>query len=54
MSSAAPAFIAPGTTTNGLKFPDLYEASVMELQAGLDAGLFTSVDLVEVNHFSNR
>ncbi|KAJ7058061.1 amidase signature enzyme [Mycena amicta] len=27
--------------------PDLYEASVPELQAGLDAGLFTSVDLVK-------
>ncbi|CAA7270086.1 unnamed protein product [Cyclocybe aegerita] len=29
------------------KFPDLYEASVLELQAGLDAGHFTSVDLVK-------
>ncbi|KAF9484228.1 amidase signature enzyme [Pholiota conissans] len=29
------------------EFPDLYEASVMELQAGLDAGRFTSVDLVK-------
>ncbi|KAF8996738.1 amidase signature enzyme [Cyathus striatus] len=28
-------------------FPDLYEASVLELQDGLDKGLFTSVDLVE-------
>ncbi|KAJ7026769.1 amidase signature enzyme [Mycena alexandri] len=27
--------------------PDLYEASVPELQAGLDAGQFTSVDLVK-------
>ncbi|EKM81930.1 hypothetical protein AGABI1DRAFT_112120 [Agaricus bisporus var. burnettii JB137-S8] len=27
-------------------FPDLYEASVDELQEGLDAGTFTSVDLV--------
>lgn len=26
--------------------PDLYEASVVELQAGLQSGLFTSVDLV--------
>ncbi|KAJ3835838.1 amidase signature enzyme [Lentinula raphanica] len=26
--------------------PDLYEAGITELQAGLDAGLFTSVDLV--------
>lgn len=38
--------------------PDLYEAGVLELQDGMDAGLFTSVDLVkayftrieEVNH----
>lgn len=29
-------------------FPDLYEASVLELQAGLDAGTFSSVDLVKV------
>ena len=28
--------------------PDLYEASIMELQDGLDKGLFTSVDLVKV------
>ncbi|KAF7320936.1 hypothetical protein HMN09_00180300 [Mycena chlorophos] len=28
-------------------FPDLYEASVQELQAGLDSGLFASVDLVK-------
>ena len=30
-------------------FPDLYEASVEELQEGLDAGIFTSVDLVKVS-----
>ncbi|KAJ8082276.1 hypothetical protein PM082_008125 [Marasmius tenuissimus] len=29
------------------KFPDLYEASVTELQQGLDDGLYTSVDLVK-------
>lgn len=29
-------------------FPDLYEASVADLQAGIDAGHFTSVDLVKV------
>ncbi|KAG7451518.1 amidase signature enzyme [Guyanagaster necrorhizus] len=28
-------------------FPDLYEASVSELQEGLDEGLFTSVDLIK-------
>jgi hypothetical protein len=35
--------IAPTT----LSLPDLYEASVLELQAGLDAGDFTSVHLVK-------
>ncbi|KAJ7215196.1 amidase signature enzyme [Mycena rebaudengoi] len=30
-----------------IALPDLYEASVAELQAGLDAGHFTSVDLVK-------
>ncbi|KAJ7130419.1 amidase signature enzyme [Mycena epipterygia] len=29
------------------ELPDLYEASVLELQAGLDAGHFTSVNLVQ-------
>ena len=29
-------------------FPDLYEASVLELQEGLDAGHFSSVNLVKV------
>ena len=29
-------------------FPDLYEASIAELQQGLEKGLFTSVDLVKV------
>ena len=33
------------------KFPDLYEASVFELNDGLDRGDFTSVDLVKVFHF---
>lgn len=28
--------------------PDLYEAGIVELQAALDAGRFTSVDLVTV------
>lgn len=28
--------------------PDLYEAGIFELQTGLDAGHFTSVDLVNV------
>lgn len=33
-------------------FPDLYEASVEDLQSGLEAGHFTSVDLVKVNRSS--
>jgi hypothetical protein len=37
-----------GTSKTGTVFPDLYEASVLELQAGLDAGHFSSVDLVKV------
>ena len=38
----------PGSTAISEIFPDLYEASVLELQAGLDAGNFSSVDLVKV------
>ena len=33
-----------------LDFPDLYEASITELQDGLQGGLFTSVDLVNVRN----
>ena len=29
-------------------YPDLYEASIAELQAGLEQGKFTSVQLVQV------
>ncbi|KAL0071185.1 hypothetical protein AAF712_001749 [Marasmius tenuissimus] len=36
-----------GVAKEPSKFPDLYEASVIELQQGLDDGLFTSVDLVK-------
>ena len=36
------------TVNTQIVFPDLYEASVLELQAGLDAGHFSSVDLVKV------
>jgi amidase len=35
------------TADEDVNFPDLYEASILELQAGLDAGQFTSVDLVK-------
>lgn len=34
--------------TKPSKLPDLYEASIPELQNGLNAGLFSSVDLVKV------
>ncbi|KAH9477867.1 Putative amidase [Psilocybe cubensis] len=34
-------------TGRKLNLPDLYEATVLELQAGMDAGHFTSVDLVK-------
>lgn len=37
-----------------VEFPDLYEASVLELQKGLDAGHFTSVHLVKVCLISFR
>ncbi|KAJ6449782.1 amidase signature enzyme [Mycena sanguinolenta] len=35
------------TGTARAALPDLYEASIPELQAGLDAGQFTSVDLIK-------
>lgn len=31
------------------KYPDLYEASIVELQSGLEKNQFTSVDLVKVS-----
>ncbi|KAG9106994.1 hypothetical protein FRC07_008710, partial [Ceratobasidium sp. 392] len=33
--------------TKPVEYPDLYEASILELQTGLDKGHFTSVDLVK-------
>lgn len=38
----------PPTFSPTSEFPDLYEASIADLQAGLGNGLFTSVDLVKV------
>ncbi|KAF9497570.1 amidase signature enzyme [Pleurotus eryngii] len=38
---------ATTTKSDGVALPDLYEASIAELQAGLHAGHFTSVDLVK-------
>lgn len=40
--------IVLGVAICGNALPDLYEASVLELQAGLTAGDFSSVDLVKV------
>lgn len=37
-------------TTAEITFPDLYEASIAELQDGLAKGQFSSVDLVKVSH----
>ncbi|KAF8873639.1 amidase signature domain-containing protein [Gymnopilus junonius] len=34
-------------STAAFAFPDLYKASIAELQAGLDGGHFTSVDLIK-------
>ncbi|KAI9060013.1 amidase signature enzyme [Trametes sanguinea] len=36
-----------GVASSAVKFPDLYEASIAELQDGLEKGHFTSVDLVK-------
>lgn len=35
-------------SAGAVAFPDLYEASIAELQDGLEKGHFTSVDLVKV------
>ena len=54
----AGAWATPGNqqsaSTTSIQFPDLYEASIMELQAGLEKGQFTSVDLVEVGFRNSR
>ena len=39
--------------TSNATLPDLYEASIAELQDGLQKGLFTSVDLVMVSYPKN-
>lgn len=36
-------------SSSSVTFPDLYEASIEELQVGLEKGHFTSVDLVKVS-----
>lgn len=40
---------AQSPTSAAINFPDLYEASIAELQDGLERGHFTSVDLVKVS-----
>lgn len=42
-------FATSQLSNSASKFPDLYEASVVELQGGLERGDFTSVDLVRVS-----
>ena len=50
VQSEAEALVSPGATeSESFKFPDLYEASIAELQDGLERGHFTSVDLVNVS-----
>ena len=44
-------FASSTTTPAQVDFPDLYEASISELQAGLDAQHFSSVDLVKASLF---
>ena len=39
--------------SNTFTFPDLYEASVAELQDGMEKGHFTSEDLVKVSVFKH-
>lgn len=49
--STMPEVAPSGSKESGQRnvpLPDLYEATVVELQLGLDAGNFTSVDLVKV------
>ncbi|KAF8996739.1 hypothetical protein BDQ17DRAFT_1411673 [Cyathus striatus] len=47
LSQSATFFTGGPKRTTEVALPDLYEASVLELQDGLDKGLFTSVDLVK-------
>ncbi|KAG6807743.1 hypothetical protein H0H92_006512, partial [Tricholoma furcatifolium] len=42
-----PSHCVAATQSQASNFPDLYEASIAELQAGLNAGSFSSVDLVK-------
>ena len=45
----SPTSFRSAEVVGGKLLPDLYEASIDELQDGLDKGLFTSVDLVVVS-----
>ena len=44
-----PIRVRPAPAQASAAFPDLYEASIAELQAGLEREQFTSVDLVTVS-----
>lgn len=41
--------VACAVSSRASQFPDLYEASIVELQDGLERGDFSSVDLVKVS-----
>ena len=41
---------SPGTSINGTSFPSLIDVTTEDLIGGLQSGLFTSVDLVNVSH----
>lgn len=44
-----PGTVAASAPPVKITFPDLYEASIAELQDGLEKGHFTSVDLIKVS-----
>lgn len=51
VSSDLASFVYCQVHAKPVSLPDLYEASILQLQAGLDAGHFSSVDLVKVSRF---
>ncbi|KAL8714673.1 MAG: hypothetical protein Q9220_001622 [cf. Caloplaca sp. 1 TL-2023] len=48
LSSVCGQYLFPNQTSGGSKFPLLIDATTEELETGLESGLFTSVDLVNV------
>jgi hypothetical protein len=43
-------YIHPDKDRPAASIPDLYNTSIRQLQNGLDSGLYTSIDLVDVSH----